>query len=360
MIDTILNKEEFSKEDIVYLLSLTNDDDKKKLFRKSYSVKEQNVGKKVYYRGLIELSNKCKKDCYYCGIRASNSNVERYELAEEDVLEAAVYAWKNNYSSLVIQSGERSDKAFVDTLELLLDKIGKLTNNELGITLSCGEQTEETYKRWKDKGARRYLLRIEASNEEMYYRIHPNDETHSYSKRIEALKTLQKLGYQTGTGVMIGLPLQTIEDLADDILFFKNMDIDMIGMGPYIEHEDTPLYNYNNMLLLKVERFNLSLRMIAVLRLVMNDINIASSTAMQAIDPMGREKAIQAGANIIMPNLTDSKYKKNYQLYEGKPCLDDDVETCKNCLDTRITLLGEEVAYGEHGDSIHFKKRFKK
>ncbi len=330
------------------------------LFESAQKLKENVVGKKVYFRGLIEFSNVCSKDCYYCGIRKSNKNVLRYNATDEEILEACRFAWLNRFGSVVLQSGELESKAFVKRVDYLLKKIRQLSNNELGITLSCGEQSRETYLRWFESGAHRYLLRIEASNRSLYKKIHPNDEKHSFEKRTEALQLLKDTGYQVGTGVMIGLPFQSVKDLANDLMFFKKMDIDMCGMGPYIEHDQTPLYEYRHMLKSRKERLELSLRMIAVLRLLMPDINIAASTALQAIDPAGREKALTVGANIIMPNLTPCEYRKNYLLYEDKPCLDEDADLCRNCLEARIQMTGNEIGYNEWGDSKHFYRRVKK
>ena len=330
------------------------------LFKKAKKKKEEEVGKKVYFRGLIEFSNVCSKDCLYCGIRKGNEKVVRYNASDREILDACRFAWENRFASVVLQSGETSSTAFVKRVDNLLKKIKQLSNNELGITLSCGEQSPETYRRWFESGAHRYLLRIESSNQELYYRIHPKNEKHSFEKRIEALGFLKEAGYQVGTGVMIGLPFQTYDDLAKDLLFFKKTDIDMCGMGPYIEHEDTPLYQYRDQLKTKQERFDLALNMIAVLRLLMPDINIAAATALQAIDPAGREKALAIGANVIMPNLTPCEYREEYQLYEDKPCLDEDAELTRNCLEARIELAGAEIGYGEWGDSKHFYNRTKR
>ncbi len=357
-ISEILDQDHFEKQDIVTLLS-ANEQDRNLLFERSAMIKEKYVGKRVFYRGLIEFSNLCAKNCYYCGIRAGNKQTNRYEITEDEILEAARYAYENKYGSLVIQSGERSDKSFVKRIASLVSRIKKLSNGDLGITLSMGEQTEETYKSWFDSGAHRYLLRIEVSNPELYLKYHPNDKKHDYFARLESLHLLRKVGYQVGTGVMIGLPFQTVHDLADDLIFFRNFDIDMVGMGPFIEHENTPLYQYKDELLSKSERFYLSLKMVAILRIMMKDINIAATTAMQAIDPLGREKAIKVGANIIMPNLTPSKYREDYLLYEDKPCLDEDANDCKQCLEARIHMAGGDIGYGEWGDSTHFKKRKK-
>ncbi len=355
-IQHILEKEIFEKPDLVALLS-ANEEERKFIFEKAAAIKEEYVGKKVYYRGLIEFSNLCGKNCLYCGIRAGNKNTHRYEAQEQEVIDAARYAWENKFGSVVIQAGERSDKKFVDRIERIVHEIKTLSNSELGITLSLGEQSEETYRRWFEAGAHRYLLRIEVSNPELYPKYHPHNKKHDYKARLDCLHLLRKLGYQVGSGVMIGLPFQTVEDLADDLLFLREHDIDMVGMGPYIEHEDTPLFKYKDQLLPKMDRFYLSLKMVALLRIMMKDINIAATTAMQAIDPLGREKAVKVGANIIMPNLTPTKYREDYLLYEDKPCTDEDADECSRCLEARIHMAGGEVGYGEWGDSKHFKKR---
>jgi biotin synthase len=355
---SILSQKEFSKQDIVALLAAQGSDEKL-LFARAKEIKEQEVGKKVYYRGLVEFSNICSKDCFYCGIRKGNTEVSRFNLSDEQILKAAEFAHKSGYGSFVMQSGEISSPAFTARIEKLLREIKQLTNDELGITISLGEQTEETYQRWFNAGAHRYLLRIESSNRELYQKLHPNDGTHDYQKRLDCLYTLKKIGYQTGTGVMIALPFQTLEHLADDILFMQQFDVDMVGMGPYIEHPDTPLYQYRSGLLPLNERFKLALRMIATLRIVMRDINIAAATALQAIDPLGREKAVKVGANIIMPNITPGTYRNSYKLYENKPCVDEEPQDCVQCLDVRIKLADAEIGYGEWGDSRHYYKRNK-
>ncbi len=355
-IEEILSTEDFSKENLVTLLS-ADEDESRIIFEKAKATKEKYIGKKVYFRGLMEYSNFCSKNCYYCGIRAGNAKLIRYEMTDEEVMEAARYAWENDFASIVIQGGERNDKKFISHIQFLLNEIRRLSEGKLHVTLSLGEQTEETYLRWKEAGAHRYLLRIEVSNPILYKKLHPNDKHHVYEERLEALKLLRKTGYQVGTGVMIGLPYQTLPDLADDLIFFRDFDIDMAGMGPYIEHIDTPLYPLRDQLLPLIERFRLSLKMVALLRIIMKDVNIAATTAMQTIDPQGREKALMVGANVIMPNLTPVKYRSNYLLYENKPCLDEEAEECKSCLEARIFMAGEEIAYGEWGDSSHFKKR---
>ena len=355
-VEEILERKRLGREEIITLLNATGEK-KKLLFRVANEIKLQEIGKQVHFRGLVEFSNICGKDCYYCGIRKSNHEAQRYNVTDEQILEAARFAYEKNYGSFVMQSGELKSPAFSHRIENLLREIKKLSHGKLGITLSLGEQEREVYERWFEAGAHRYLLRIETSSPELYQRYHPQNSLHDFARRLTCLKTLQKIGYQTGTGVMIGLPFQDTHHLADDLLFMKHFDIDMVGMGPYIEHQHTPLFQYRHELLPIQERFDLSLKMIAVLRILMKDINIAAATALQTIDPLGREKAVKVGANIIMPNITPGKFRNDYALYENKPCVDEEPEECKNCLDVRIQLADGEIGYGEWGDSRHFEKR---
>ncbi len=352
----ILEKGTLGRNEIIHLLE-SDGEEKQLLFKKATEVKLSEIGNRVHFRGLVEFSNICGKDCYYCGIRKSNKEAQRYNLTDQQILDAARFAFENKYGSFVLQGGELEASSFTERIENLIREIKKLSENKLGITLSLGEQEEEVYQRWFDAGAHRYLLRIETSNPELYQQYHPTNSLHNFARRLTCLKTLQRIGYQTGTGVMIGLPFQTTADLADDLLFMKEFDVDMVGMGPYIEHQHTPLYQYSSDLLPIQERFDLALKMVATLRILMKDINIAAATALQAIDPLGREKAIKIGANIIMPNITPGKFRNDYALYENKPCVDEEPEECLNCLDVRIQLADGEIGYGEWGDSKHFHKR---
>ena len=354
-IQQILHKPELSKADIVCLLNATGED-MELLFNHAARIKQQYIGNTVHLRALVELSNSCEKDCYYCGIRKSSTNVYRYSISDDEVLEAIQFAYDKGYGSVALQSGEIQSKAFTEKITRILQKTTKLTNGELGVTLSCGEQTEETYRQWFEAGANRYLLRIETSNPELYRKLHPNNDIHRFERRLEALEMLKSFGYQTGTGVMIGLPFQTVEDLADDLLFMKNFDIVMCGMGPYIEHHETPLYAFKDSLMPLKERFNLSLKMIALLRILMPDINIAATTALQTIDKVGREKAIQVGANILMPNITSKKYRDDYFLYENKPVSNQTNEDDLKVLEKSLAEIGCRIGYGEQGNSRRFYK----
>lgn len=355
-IKTILEKNELQREDLIALLSIDDKEELKKLYDAAYKMKMEMIGNKVYFRGIVEFSNICVKDCYYCGIRKSNKEVNRFIMEEKEILQSAQWAYDNKYGSMVLQSGERIDDEYSDFVENIIKKIKTIGDGSLGLTLSLGEQSIETYQRWYDAGAHRYLIRIETSNKELYTKLHPED--HSFEKRSECIDNLRKIGYQTGTGVMIGLPGQTIENLADDILFFKEKDIDMIGMGPYVVAKETPLGKEAlNTKEERLRRFELGLKMIAVSRLYLKDINIAATTALQALNPIGRELGLKAGANVIMPVITNLDHRKDYQLYDDKPCLDDNADHCKNCLENRIKSIGDEVGYGDWGDSKHFKER---
>ena len=323
------------------------------LYSEAYKVKKKTVGESVYLRGLVEISNICRKNCLYCGIRRDNLNTGRYELTSEEVLEAAAFAADQGYGSMVIQGGERTDSKFIDKITSLLVEIKRRW--PLGITLSLGEQTEDVYREWFEAGAHRYLLRIESSTKELYEKIHPVDAVHSYETRVQALRDLRKCGYQVGTGVMIGLPFQTAANLADDLLFFKEMDIDMCGMGPYLEHSETPLYAFRHMIPDQMRRLDLSLRMVALLRLLMPDINIAATTAMQAIVPDGRERAIMAGANVLMPNLTLSDVREEYQIYQNKPGVGEDAAISSSRTEQRLREMKIPIGYGQWGDSLSQK-----
>jgi len=355
-IKDILETEDYSRGNIISLLEAEGND-KTLLYKRSSEIKEKYIGNKVWFRGLIEFSNICSKDCLYCGIRKGNRNLTRYNLTDDEILAAARFTYDNNYGSIALQSGEIESSSFTKRVENLLNKIKDLSKGTLGITLSVGEQEPEVYKRWYDAGAHRYLLRVESTNNLLYSKIHPNNNEHNFQRRIDCLKSLQDIGYQVGTGVMIGLPFQTLDDLAGDILFMKDFDIDMCGMGPYIEHADTPLINVSNTLLPLKERFDLTLKMISIIRIMMKDINIVAATALQAIDPLGREKAVKIGANIMMPNITPGKYRDSYKLYDNKPCTDDSAEDCQSCLEARVSLADSEVVYGEWGDSKHYELR---
>ena len=340
-----------SVEELAGWIGRADDEAVRALHARAYAVKDEVVGRRVSMRGLIEAGNVCAKDCRYCGIRRSNMKVARYRLSKEEIVSCARFAAESGYGSVVIQSGEIEGEEHTRFIEAVLRAIAPL---QLGVTLSLGEQSEEAYRCWHDAGATRYLLRIETSNPDLYAAIHP--PSCSFVRRVECLRALRRCGYQVGTGVMVGLPGQTLEDLARDIVFFRDIDADMIGMGPYIPHPDTPLAAEARDW--SAERaLRLGLNMIAAARIALRDVNIAAATALQALDPLGREKGLLAGANVVMPNITDVKYRAQYKLYAGKPCLDESAVLCRSCLQRRIKSIGETVLWGVPGDSAHFFAR---
>lgn len=358
----LVGDEWLTVDELRFLMHVTDEEELQLIYKKAYEVKAKYVDKVAYYRGLIEFSNRCIKNCIYCGIRRENDKVERFDMEREDVLKMAQWAYDHEYGSLTLQSGERTDPAFVDYVVDLIKDIDKIGNGGLGVTMCVGEQTEETYRRMFEAGAKRYLLRIETTNRKLYEMIHPKDALHSFDTRVECLKALKRVGFQVGTGVMIGLPHQTEEDLVNDILFYRDMDIDMIGMGPYVVHHDTPLGQEALKLGIdseegKQRRIQLGLKMIALTRLFLKDVNIAATTALQALDKLGREKGLAAGANILMPIITIPEHRAKYLLYDNKPCVDDNADKCKECLTRRVMSIGDRVGWKEHGDSKHYGKR---
>ena len=355
----IATKKELNIEEIAYLLSPSTPEERSELHKLAYEVKKANVGTCVYLRGLIEFSNYCTCDCLYCGIRKSNTKISRFILSKEEILAGAKLAWEFGYGSIVLQSGERCDKVGCNFVADVVSSIKK-EFPQLGITLSCGQENLETYKLWKESGADRYLLRIESTNLDIFNAIHSKET--NFFERKQCLTDLYNLGYQVGSGVMIGLPNQSTLDLAKDIDFFRSMDLDMIGMGPYIPHPDTPMGIANPESKAENQRrFLLALDMIAVTRIVLKDVNIASTTALQALDPEnGREKGLLAGANVIMPNIGGLEHRRDYLLYSGKPGTDENAQTSRDKLAKSIAAIGESCAFNVPGTPVHYVTRNKK
>ena len=364
----------FDREGLAAAIACEDPAFEEALLEEAYRVKVATVGPEVYLRGLIEISNICVKNCLYCGIRR-DIRCPRYELSEEEALATARIAAQRRFGSVVIQGGERSDAAFVGKITRLLKAIKAIDTGDdppLGVTLSLGEQPREVYEEWFDAGAHRYLLRIESSNPDLYRKIHPDDPLHAFDRRLQALYDLKETGYQAGTGAMIGMPFQTADDMARDLLFYKEFDAPMIGMGPYNPHPETPLTLSGAPYPSAERRFSLGLKMIALLRLLMPDINIAAATALEVLDPHGREKGILAGANVFMPNITPEEQMVKYNLYDRKTILRDcpasaepgsrDKHICKNCVFPFCSMGGNlagkriVVGYGKWGDSKHFRK----
>ena len=300
-----LNEDELAK-----MLASTDEGLWREIFAAAREVKAKCGKTEVLPRGLIECSNVCAKNCLYCGIRKGNDKTVRYRMPEEDVLGCINEVRRRGYPAVAFQAGEIEGEANTAYYERHIAMC-----RGLEVTLSLGEQTEEVYRRWKDAGAMRYLIRIETSNRELYAKIHPAEC--SFERRLGCIRLLKRLGYVTGSGVMIGLPGQTIDDLAHDIVFYGDENLDMVGMGPYVAHPDSlmPDSRYQ----LPTTNYQLSLRMIALTRLYLWNVNIVAATALEVLDPEnGRRRGIEAGANVIMTNLTPAKFRVGYDLYPGK------------------------------------------
>lgn len=317
------------KDEIIALLK--NEEVNQEIFDAANRVREKYVGNEVHLRGLIEFSNICKQNCLYCGLRRDNKNIERYRLTPEQIIDFAQKAVSYGYRTLVLQSGE--DPYF--TIERLQNIIREIKKLDVAITLSIGEKTLEEYKAYKEAGADRYLLRIETTNKELYEKMDPDMD---HSNRIDCLKKIGELGFELGTGCLVGLPEQTIESLADDILFFKAIGADMVGIGPFIPNVDTPLKDA------PTGSFELALKVMALTRLLMPDINIPATTAMETLNPKGRIIALQSGANVVMPNVTEGEYRKHYALYPGKICINDTPAHCRGCVTGKIHSIGRTVS----------------
>lgn len=297
---------------------------------------EELFGKSVFVRGIIEFSNVCVKNCAYCGIRRENSRMKRYHISKEDLKRIIIEAHKDNFKTIVLQSGEVDvyDHEITEVIEYVKSKC------DIAITLSMGEKSREQYLEWKRAGADRYLLRIETTNKRLFKELHPDDD---FDNRMKSLMTLKELGYEAGTGVMIGLPGQTTEDMARDILFFKENDFDMLGVGPFIPHHDTPLKDFKSTSMKTVLNF------LSAMRLVTYDTNIPATTSMATLDAEGREKALNAGANVIMPNYTPQIYRTLYKLYDNKICTSEDAERTMELTKATVEKAGK-VLVMERGD----------
>jgi biotin synthase len=323
-----------NKEKIIALL---NTNDEQSLFKKADEVRRAYIGDEVHLRALIEFSNICRNDCFYCGIRKSNGNVARYRMSEDEIISTAQKAADMGFKTIVLQSGE--DLHF-NTLKMCRI-IGQIKKFDVALTLSIGERTYEEYKAFRESGADRYLMRIETTDQNLYAKLHPNM---SWQHRHECLLMIKELGYELGSGIMVGLPKQTIDSIAADLLYLKELGIDMAGIGPFIPHPDTPLKNE------KGGSLSLALRTMAVMRILMPDINIPATTAMESLHPKGRLMALQAGANVVMPNVNTPEYKKLYELYPNKICTKEEPVQCKTCIGIKIQSIGRKIGttYGGH------------
>lgn len=299
----------------------------------------------VYVRGLIEFSNFCKNDCFYCGIRRSNKNVERYRLTPQEIIDCADIGYKLGFRTYVMQCGE--DNYYTDDMIVDIVKNIKAMHSDTAVTLSLGEKSYDSYKRFYDAGADRYLLRQETSDPTHYSKLHPVNM--SFENRRQSLWQLKEIGYQVGGGFMVDSPYQTTEHLIKDLRFLQELEPDMIGIGPYLSSKDTPFRDFDD------GSFTKTLRLVSILRILFPYALIPATTALGTIHPLGREMGLKAGANVLMPNLSPTMYRKQYQLYDNKICTGDEAAECKACLSLRVDKSGYKIVT-DKGDVITRQK----
>ena len=337
LIETLRTQRDLSDEELTALITCESDD--KDLFAAADTVRREHYGTDVFLRGLIEFTNVCQNDCYYCGIRKSNAQAQRYRLTQEQILHSCENGYRMGFRTFVLQGGEdpRNTDAWVCSM---VDKI-KTAHPDCAVTLSIGEQSRASYQAYFDAGADRYLLRHETASDAHYRRLHP--EEMSLANRKRCLFDLKDIGYQVGAGFMVGSPWQTPKELVADLRFLQELQPDMIGIGPFIPHHETPFADKQSGTL------ELTLRMLSILRLLFPYVLLPATTALGTISPIGRELGLKAGANVMMPNLTPTDARKNYDLYDNKICMDEEAAKCRLCQEGRVRSVGYQIV-NDRGD----------
>jgi biotin synthase len=330
----------FNRQDIIRWLKLDNPGE---LFTMADDICREQFKDEVHLRGIIEFSNFCKKDCFYCGLRKGNQAVERYRMEKQEIIDTAVKAGKAGLKTILLQSGEDTNCSIEELCDII-----KIIKAETGsaITLSLGELGFNEYKSLKNAGADRYLLRFETSSRELFEKLKPDS---SYDNRFDCLRNLKTLGFQVGSGIMVGLPGQTYETLSDDIILMRELGLDMIGIGPFLSHHNTPLAHAI------AGTLDLTLRVLAIIRILMPYAHIPATTAIGTVEKNGRQQALQCGANVIMPNITPQRYRKHYEIYPNKICIDETLSDCYACVKVMLESLGKAIGPGR-GDSIRNAK----
>ncbi len=331
MVEDFVNTGDMTDEGFLALLQTDAFDES--LRKEADRIRRENYGEDVYIRGLIEFTNYCKNNCYYCGIRAGNNKAERYRLRKEEILSCCQEGYRLGFRTFVLQGGE--DPYYTD--EVLCDIVAKIRKEypDCAITLSAGERSKESYQALFKAGANRYLLRHETADAGHYGKLHPEDM--SLENRKRCLFELKEIGYQVGSGFMVGSPYQTFDTILKDLRFLQELKPDMIGIGPYLTHQDTPLRNFGN------GSFELTLRLISILRIIFPWALIPATTALGTIRPDGRERGLQAGANVVMPNLSPVGVRELYSLYENKICTGEEAAQCRGCLEQRVLSAGYRI-----------------
>lgn len=333
LLDKLSKEHTLTKEEFYALLSGFDEKDRAYGAELALKAREPYYGKDVYTRGLIEFTNYCRNDCYYCGIRKSNQNVSRYRLTKEEILSCAESGFQLGFRTFVLQGGE--DGFFTDELVAELVMTLKEKYPDCAVTLSVGERDREAYRLWREAGADRYLLRHETADEAHYRKLHPHSL--SLANRKRCLFDLKELGYQVGSGFMVGSPYQTVNCLVEDLLFLEKLQPDMIGIGPFIPHKDTPFRKE------KAGELSMTLMLLSILRLMFPRALLPATTALGTLHPKGRELGVLAGANVVMPNLSPSGVRKKYELYDNKICTGEEAAECRSCLAARMESVGHRI-----------------
>ncbi len=345
LIDQLEEQRILSKEGFLELLANASEDDKNYLRERGRAVAWKHFGNRIYTRGLIEFTNYCKNDCYYCGIRRSNHCVTRYRLSNEQILDCCKQGYELGFRTFVLQGGEDGSYSDEDIVEIIRSIKGSY--RDCALTLSIGEKSYESYLKFYEAGADRYLLRHETANEEHYGKLHPSNL--KLENRKKCLYNLKKIGYQVGAGFMVGSPYQTLDHIVEDLLFLKELSPQMVGIGPFLPHHDTPFAREEK------GSMEMTLILISILRLMLPDTLIPATTALGTIHPNGREEGILSGANVVMPNLSPTSVRKSYELYDNKICTGDEAAECRFCLDRRMKKIGYELTVGR-GDYCEKEK----
>jgi len=339
IIDKSVQEHELTKDEIVTLLEIEDKNTLNYLYQQADKIRQKYHGDEVHLRGIIEFSSYCKQNCHYCGLRKDNKEIARYQLEAKDIIEQALAGVDLGYKTIVLQSGE--DDFPAESMAEIIKKIKD--KSDVAITLCIGERSYKEYKLWREVGADRYLLKHETADQGLYNKFHPGMK---YEERIKRLYWLKELGYQTGGGNIIGLPGQSLDIIAEDLLLFKELKLDMVGIGPFISHQSTPLKGN------KAGTVEMTLKVLAITRLLLPLSHLPATTALGSIDNYGRQKALKAGANVVMPNITLSKYRPLYEIYPAKICIEEKAADCRQCIGGIINSLGRIVSTGR-GDSLH-------
>ncbi|MBR1571408.1 MAG: [Lachnospiraceae bacterium] len=343
LIDKLNDEHNLSREDFIYLIDNQSEEARKYAAELAKTTTLSVYGDRVYVRGLIEFTNYCKNNCYYCGIRAGNTGVSRYRLTADEICECADEGYDLGFRTYVLQGGE--DPYFTDEIICDIVRRIKAAHPDCAVTLSIGEKSRESYARYKAAGADRFLLRHETATIAHYNQLHPKEM--DAQNRYRCLEDLKELGYQAGAGFMVGSPFQTSENLTEDLLFIKDLEPAMVGIGPFIPAAGTPFENE------PAGTLEQTLYLLSIIRLMIPEVLLPATTALGTIHPRGREMGLEAGANVLMPNLSPRAVRDKYKLYDNKICTGEEAAECVNCLENRVKSVGRRIVVNR-GDNIRF------